>query len=256
MTADTAGKSHGLLEGVSRAASQVCVYALEFQKTQLQVHGHIPRLTPAEWMQHMSRGMLSSALTAGMVYGTYFSVYNTITDKLVAGMAATVATSLIKIPISNSMRVLQSGNYPHVLSSGRAILRAQGFPGIYKGYVLSLVDDYLDMECRIRVYTYLRALVPEGQMNHHTGLVMGAITGSIAAAITTPFDTVRCHMAVSSTHKSGTGLLKTISHMYQMGGPPVFVRGIGYRASSNALRTALFCMFYEMLCNQCRPCKK
>lgn len=239
--------ANGLLEGISRGASQACVYILELQKTQLQVYGRLPSFTPAEWIHHISKGIVSSAMTAGMVYATYFSVYNSVPDKVIGGMMATVATSVIKIPIGNAMRVLQSGNLPHVFSAAGSILRAQGMRGLYSGYGLSLIDDYIDMECRIRIYKHLRSMVPDGGMNHQMGLLMGAISGSIAAAATTPFDTIRCHMAVSSTNSVQKGCLGTIQGMYVAGGLPIFLRGMGYRASSNAVRTALFCMFYEML---------
>ena len=239
--------SNGLLEGISRGASQACVYILEFQKTQLQVYGRLPNFTAAEWLHNISKGIVSSAITAGMVYATYFSVYNSIADKMVGGMMATVATSVIKIPIANSMRVLQSSNLPHVFSAAGSILKAQGVRGLYSGYGLSLIDDYIDMECRLRIYKHLRSLIPEGDMNHQMGLMMGAISGSIAAAVTTPFDTIRCHMAVSSTKMAKKGSLSTIQGMYLAGGLPIFLRGLGYRASSNAVRTALFYMFYEVL---------
>lgn len=237
----------GLVEGISRGASQACVYILEFQKTQLQVYGRLPHYTGAEWLQHIYRGLVSSAITSGMVYGTYFSIYNSMTDKVLGGMLATVATSVIKIPIGNSMRVLQSGNLPHVFSAGKAIMSAQGVKGLYSGYGLSLIDDYIDMECRIRIYRYLRSLVPDDKMNNPLGLVMGAISGCVAAGITTPFDTIRCNMAVFSTQAAKRGCLTTIQNMYQFGGLSIFLRGMGYRASSNAARTALFFMFYEVL---------
>lgn len=249
--AETASKG-GLIEGISRGASQACVYVLEFQKTQLQIYGRIPHYSHVEWLQHLSRGLVSSAFTAGMVYGTYFSVYNHIPDKVLAGMAATVATSVMKIPIANSMRVLQSGGYPHVLAAAARIYKTHGLRGIYSGYGLSLIDDYLDMECRIRIYNYLRTLVPEGRIDHTAGLIMGAISGSLAAGLTTPFDAVRCNMAFSSSQR-GTGTvctLRTIREMWKAGGPAMFVRGVGYRTGSNAVRSALFCMFYEFLLSQ------
>ncbi len=241
------GSTHGFIEGISRGASQACVYVLEFQKTQLQVYGHVPKYSPIEWAHHLSRGLISSALSAGMVYSVYFSTYNQIPDKILAGMAATVASSVIKIPIANSMRVLQSGTYPHVFAAAGAILKAQGIRGIYSGYGVSIIDDYFDMECRIRIYNYLRGLVPEDKMDHSAGLLIGGLSGMVAAGVTTPFDTVRCHMAIASTHKGKVCAFQTALKMYQLGGIAIFLRGIGYRTSSNAVRSALFGLFYEYL---------
>lgn len=237
----------GILEGVARGLSQASVYILEFNKTQLQYYGKIPKYTYMEWAQHLSRGLLSSTISSGVVYGTYFSVYNQFPNKAIAGVVATLTTSVIKIPIANSMRVLQTSNHPHMFSAGKSILKAQGVRGIYAGYGLSILDDYVDMELRIHVYNFLRKLIPEKDMNPQLGLLLGSITGSIAAAVTTPFDTLRCHMAIMSTQKTKTNMFVTMNHMMKSGGLPIFIRGIGYRASSNALRTALFCAFYEML---------
>lgn len=241
------GSKNGLMEGISRGASQACVYMLEFQKTQLQLYGYVPKYSPLEWSQHLSRGLISSALSAGIVYGVYFSTYNQIHDKIFAGMAATIATSIIKIPIANSMRVLQSGVYPHVFAAASAIFKAQGIRGIYSGYGVSIVDDYFDMECRIRIYNYLRGLVPEEKMNHGLGLFIGGLSGMVAAGVTTPFDTIRCHMAIASTHKGKVCAFQTALRMYQLGGLRMFIKGVGYRTSSNAVRSALFGLFYEYL---------
>lgn len=250
LSASAHNAKDGVIEGVARGASQACVYILEFQKTQLQIYGRIPTYTPIEWFQHLSRGIVSSTLTAGFVYGTYFSLYSQFPNKAFAGVIATVGTSIIKIPIANSMRVLQTSHHPHVFSAGKNIFKAQGFRGLYSGYGLSLIDDHLDMSARINVYNMLRGLVPEDKMSPQVGLVLGAISGSIAAALTTPFDTIRCHMAVKSTDEIQLGAVRTMQSMFRKGGLPIFVRGIGFRASSNALRTALFCLFYEMLLKQ------
>lgn len=242
----------GILEGVARGLSQASVYILEFNKTQLQYYGKIPKYSALEWTQHLSRGLLSSTISSGVVYGSYFSVYNQFPNKAVAGMVATITTSIIKIPIANSMRVLQTSNHPHMFSAGKSIYKAQGLKGIYSGYGLSLIDDYLDMEIRIHLYNFLRNLVSEKEMNPQVGLILGSITGSIAAAVTTPFDTLRCHMAIMSTQKTKTNMFIIMKQMLKSGGFPIFIRGIGYRASSNALRTALFCGFYELLLHQNR----
>lgn len=241
-------RTDGLLEGVARGLSQASVYVLEFNKTQIQYYGKIPKYTHAEWAQHLSRGLLSSTISSGVVYATYFSIYNQCPYQAMAGIVATLATSIIKIPMGNSMRVLQtSTHHPHLVSAGTSIFRAQGIRGIYSGYGLSLIDDYIDMEIRIHAYNFLRRLVPEKDMNPSLGLLMGAISGSIAAALTTPFDSVRCHMAITSTQKTKTDMLKMVTNMFRQGGISMFLRGIGFRASSNAVRTALFCLFYEAL---------
>lgn len=261
-TKETTGNTNGngVIEGVARSASQACVYLLEFNKTQLQVYGHIPRYTPNELVGHLSKGIVSSTISAGFVYSAYFSIYNQFPNKAFAGVAATLVTSVIKIPIANSMRVLQTKNHPHVFSAGKSILKAQGIHGIYSGYSLSLVDDYFDMEVRLRIYSFLRNLIPEKDMNPSLGLMMGAISGSIAAAVTTPLDTIRCHLAVASVNAKKKNMFLTINHMMKTGGLPIFIRGIGYRASSNALRTALFYLFYEILLsqqekNKCTKCR-
>lgn len=239
--------NNGIIEGIARGASQACVYALEFQKTQLQMLGTIPRYTLVEWLNHMSKGLVSSTISSGVVYATYFSLYNQFPYRTFAGAAATIGTSIIKIPIANSMRVLQTGNHPHVFSAGRNIIGAQGMRGLYNGYWLSIPDDYIDMEIRIRMYNFLRNMIPSHYMTPQMGLVLGAVSGSVAAAVTTPFDTIRCHMAVTSTQKQRTTVINTAREMFCKGGLPMFTRGVYFRASSNALRTSLFCLFYEML---------
>jgi hypothetical protein len=241
-------RKDGLREGVARGLSQACVYCLEAQKTLLQVYGKIPVMEPAKLLHMTTKGMLESVLTSGIVFGTYFSVYNGIgmTNPL-AGPLATFTTSVIKIPISNSMRLLQAGMAPSLIGATSKILKAQRMRGLYSGYGVSILEDLIEMDMRIRLYNEMKKRVPDGS-NPAVGVGLGAISGMLASWVTTPFDTIRAHMAIAaSTHKKNQSAWRTTCRLYRKTGIKGMYCGSHMRALSNGMKCALFFMFFEML---------
>ena len=67
-------------------------------------------------------GCGTSGLSSGIVFTTYFTIYNNIisnNNPLIANMAGLIAgfiTSLLKIPIGNTMRLLHTGNVNNIFS--------------------------------------------------------------------------------------------------------------------------------------------
>lgn len=246
-------RKNGLREGVARALSQALVYGMEAQKTMIQVYGKggASAAVAVRVMDGLAKGMLTSAATSGIVFGSYFTVYNSIgASNLWAGPVSAFTSSVIKIPISNSMRLMQAGLARNVVDAGRKIVRAQRVRGLYSGYGASLAEDIIEFDLRTRMYTALR---PKGKgegagANAGMGLGLGAAVGMFAAWITTPFDTVRAHMALEAAGVAKKrSITATAMQLYRDGGVPALYRGAGMRAMSNAIKSGLFYMFCEAL---------
>jgi hypothetical protein len=204
-------------------------------------------MTLGKVFEAMTRGMFTSALTSSVVFGSYFSVYHSIgASNLMAGPVSAFTTSLLKVPISNSMRLMQAGLAKNIVDAGGKIMRARRVRGLYNGYTASLAEDIIEFDLRTRMYTGIRSRVPE--TNPLTGLSIGAVVGMFAAWITTPIDTIRAHMAVEAAGLSERrSVMKTAAHLYKSGGVPALYRGATIRALSNAAKHALFFMFYESI---------
>lgn len=235
---------YGLREGIARSVSQACIYGLEARKTLLQVYGKIPaKGVPGQWLP----GMITSSVTSGLVFGAYFSVYNRLHAHWFAGTVAAFSTSLVKIPISNGMRLMQTGAAPHLFAATRKIVAAKSWRGLYTGYRLSLMEDIIEMDLRARLYKALRTDTKEnGQV--WRGFSGGAISSSIASGITTPFDTLRSHMAIHASNRGKcVKIIPTMRTIIQKHGIMGLYHGATLRVASNAIKGALFFSLYEML---------
>lgn len=239
----------GLREGLARGLSQACVYCLEAQKTVLQIHGRMQSVPTKKFFDMMTKGMLTSATTSGIVFGSYFTVYHTIgANQVWAGPISAFTTSFIKIPISNSMRLLQAGLAKNVFDAGHKIVRAHRVRGLYRGYSASLLEDMIEFDLRTRMYNNIRGRLQGKDAHPQFGMVMGGLVGMAVAWLTTPFDTIRAHMAVEATKAKKThNVLRTAQNLWKSGGIPALYRGAMIRALSNAVKSALFYMFFESL---------
>ena len=207
--------ANGISEGIARALSQACVYYLDTRKILLQAQcgkASVP-------MGNFLLGMLASASTSGVVFLGYFSVYNNLRHHTpLAGPIAALASSFIKIPISNIMRVIQRDaptKSPCFMRATNSILKRRGVLGLYNGYFLSLAEDVIELDMRIKIYEKLSP--------HMSPFLAGSLAGFIVSYVTTPFDTAKTCLAI--------GIPITPYGLYN---------GAFYRASSNAVKFALF----------------
>lgn len=234
--------NNGFKEGIARSISQTVVYNIDKRKTLIQLYGkHIPQ----QIHKHMISDLLTSSFSAGFVFTTYFSIYNNLIHhsnqylSLFAGTIASVITSITKIPIGNSMRILQSGTCPNILSAATSLYTKNGIKGLYKGYTLSLVEDIIEMDLRMRIYNNLSKLNKNNNLMIQSSI--GACSGAIASGITTPFDTIRARMIFCAAASNNNIIFKqNISNLYQ---------GVLYRSTSNAVKSAAFFLFYEIVKN-------
>lgn len=247
-------RKDGLREGIARGLSQACVYCFEAHKTALQLYGRVPNAPAKQVLEMLAKGMVQSASTSTIVFGSYFTVYHTIgAQNIWAGPCSAFVTSFIKIPISNSMRLMQAGLANSVLDAGRKIVRAKKVRGLYSGYGASLLEDIIEFDMRARMYSMLRNKITNNGNSKDTvhpqlGMLLGGFVGMMAAWVTTPFDTVRAHIAVDAASKGRKRcVLRTTQALWSQGGVPAFYRGATIRALSNAIKSALFYMFFESL---------
>lgn len=234
----------GVYEGMARGISQACVYAIEARKSVVQTYGNTVCQFPHP--QRMARHMIESAVSSGVIFGFYFTTYNHIgMSNPLAGPISSLATSLLKIPISNGMRMIQVNKADNLLGATKKIVRMQGIRGLYNGYTLSLIEDMIEFDMRTRMYSAVKT-----EDNLPLNVMIGALAGMLAAYVTTPFDTVRANMTVF-----GKGAVQTIHTIYKNEGLLGFYKGGGLRTCSNGLKYSLFFMFFEILNEHNKSCR-
>ena len=74
---------------------------------------------------------------------------------------------------------------------------------------------------------------------------MGAIAGALAAAATTPLDVIKTNMMCNAAGRPS--MASAASLVLQQGGPKAFFRGVGARALSNGVNSAVFFVFFEAI---------
>ena len=256
----------GCKEGVARMLSQSATYLLEVRKSLFQIHGNTAgsALTSGEWWTAFHRGVWQSSVSAGLVYGLYYKVYHTCVmnqqHPLEANAVATFVTSLVKIPLSNAIRWIQLNPKQryHIGTSLHHIYRQNQFRGLYSGYGLSFVEDFIEMALRDTLFAQFDQwnTAHGGLRSHEIGFVGGALSGATVAYATTPFDTLRCHLvyqaSMNNCRERGNALaclfspLHTTRQLIADHGVGLFYRGARTRAISTGLRMAFFYTFMKI----------
>eukprot|EP00878_Enallax_costatus_P012307 GHUV01012855.1.p1 GENE.GHUV01012855.1~~GHUV01012855.1.p1 ORF type:complete len:226 (+),score=67.80 GHUV01012855.1:620-1297(+) len=122
--------------------------------------------------------------------------------------------------------------------------------GLFTGFLPTLLEDVPDMAVKFAAYETMRlthSSVTNGrQPSTLEDLVMGGAAGAAAAAATTPLDVVKTRMMCSaSSRPTLTGAAKGV--LAEGGGFQAFFRGVGPRALSNGINSAVFFCFFEAI---------
>ena len=211
------------------------------------------------------RGVGGAASGAGIAIGAYFAVYGAATNAIVrltkgreispgmvafmAGAIAAGGSSVVKVPLAVCIRSVQAGVYPNVFAAQRQIVQAAGVRGLFTGFWPTLLEDVPDMAFKFAMYEGLREL--HGKITHRSStaqedLLIGGISGCFAAGATTPLDVIKTRMMCAASSRPSVASAAA-SVLKEGKGLPGFFVGVGPRAISNGINTAVFFMFFEAL---------
>lgn len=270
---------------LARAASQGTIHPLDTLKVRLQANkgaklagglSKFGQLVPPPGAGHLSfglrnlgasvaslyRGVVGAASGAGIAIGAYFAFYSTASNVIsshtdlapgsvafCAGAIAAAGSSVVKVPLAVCIRSVQAGVYPNVPSAAYSIVKAAGVRGLFTGYLPTLLEDVPDMAVKFAAYESLRALhksMSNGrEASPHEDFCIGAFSGALAAAATTPLDVVKTNMMCMAASKPT--MASAAAAVYVQGGIPAFFTGIQARALSNGINSAVFFCFFEAI---------
>jgi solute carrier family 25 (mitochondrial S-adenosylmethionine transporter), member 26 len=270
--------AHDVVAGaVARAASQSTIHPLDTMKVRMQAGSprrapKVPRPTGHSTLAlrrglhevgGLYKGVVGAATGAGIIIGTYFAFYSTSkrflkehtslhdgSTAFVAGGVAAMGSSVVKVPLAVCIRSVQAGVYRNVLHAARSIVAAAGVRGLFTGFVPTILEDVPDMAVKFAVYETLRKVHTQMSggkpANVAEDLIMGGFAGAAAAAATTPLDVVKTVMMCSaSSRPTLVGAVRSV--MREGRGVAPFFRGVGPRALSNGLNSAIFFCFFEAI---------
>lgn len=266
--------AHDVVAGaMARAASQSTIHPLDTMKVRMQTGGNGgPAVAGQQRPRGLARGLhefgglykgvFGAATGAGVIIGTYFAFYSTtkkflrkhtrLPDGTVAfasGATAALGSSVVKVPLAVCIRSVQAGVYTNALVAAREIVRAAGPRGLFTGFLPTILEDVPDMAVKFAVYETVRNLHSRLRGRDATvleDLVIGGVAGAAAAAATTPLDVVKTVMMTSASARP-TVLSASRTILREGGGLKAFFRGVGPRALSNGLNSAVFFCFFEAI---------
>ena len=265
--------SEVLAGATARAASQATIHPLDTLKVRMQttardvktVKGIGKNLPPlsrvANSVSSLYKGVIGATTGAGLAIGAYFAFYtvaknvltrrtrlNTGAVAFVSGGAAALGSSVVKVPLAVCIRSVQAGVYPNFIAAAISITKAAGVRGLFTGYLPTMMEDVPDMAVKFAAYETLRSvhqsIVTDRQPNAQEDFAMGAVSGALAAACSTPLDVVKTNMMCTAA--SRPSMISVANQILRTKGVGGFFQGVGPRAVSNGMNSAVFFCFLEM----------
>ena len=228
----------GVAQGMARCLSMMATHPFEKSKIHLQVHGMATGLC--------LRGIFQASFTSGLVYATYFGLYESMEDNPWAATLSSLFTSFIKIPLHNSIRVFYiMPTARTIFDCTKAIFRQNGIKGIYTGFRVNVIEDIIETNIRDNLYDRIKHQEKGSWQN----VLYGAFCGSLGAALTTPFDTLKSNLVYTASQRySQLPFTQAILGIYQeKGGLLGLYRGVHLRALSSSLRyTVFYCLLLAL----------
>jgi len=219
-------------------------------------------------LSSLYKGCGSAAVGAGIAIGTYFWFYNNAKRLMqencpeapssvvafIAGAMGALGSSVVKVPAAVCIRSVQAGVYPNGIAAFSRILKVTGPRGLYTGYLPTVLEDVPDMAFKFAAYetvgrAYFKAVgKTRAEANRIDDLVCGGVSGAIAAAATTPLDVIKTRMmcAAGAAGVRPT-MLQVIRGVAAEGKLASWFTGVGPRALSSGVNSAVFFMFLETL---------
>lgn len=214
-------------------------------------------------MGKLYKGVLGAACGAGIAVGAYFAVYSVATNiaarrtnlkpgvrAFLCGGIAAAGSSVVKVPLAVCIRSVQAGVYSNAFDAARSITSAAGARGLFTGYLPTVLEDVPDMAFKFACYETLRSLhqavfPKDRSLNAQEDFVIGAIAGAFAAAATTPLDVIKTNMMCTAAQRPT--MLNAATAVLKQDGLAGFFKGVGPRAASNGINSAVFFCFFEAL---------
>lgn len=176
-------------------------------------------------LQQLTASSLPTSTCAAAWCGTALRKHRTAAPRLCACPSRLLLTPLALPPVALPLPLLQ-------------------------GFLPTVLEDVPDMAVKFAVYEMMRgvhARLRNGRpANVAEDLVMGGFAGAAAAAATTPLDVLKTVMMCSASSRP-TIVTAAAGIMKEGKGLKPFFRGVGPRALSNGLNSAIFFCFFEAI---------
>jgi solute carrier family 25 S-adenosylmethionine transporter 26 len=127
---------------------------------------------------------------------------------------------------------------------------------LFTGYLPTLLEDVPDMAVKFAAYETMRTMHrrltgrEQEEAAAAADISIGLIAGALAAGATTPLDVVKTRMMCNASQRpSFTGAIAGVwrDSPAGLGRARAYFTGVGPRAFSNGINSAIFFCFFEMM---------
>ncbi|KAI5715068.1 hypothetical protein M8J77_010032 [Diaphorina citri] len=129
----------------------------------------------------------------------------------------------------------------------RTVYRTEGLVAFYRSYTTQLAMNVPFQSIHFITYEVMQTITnPSRSYNPIAHMMSGAISGGVAAAITTPLDVCKTFLNTQQSKEKISGLFGAIRSVYKLGGPLGFFRGLQARVLYQMPSTAICWSTYEL----------
>ncbi|XP_017055584.1 solute carrier family 25 member 40 isoform X2 [Drosophila ficusphila] len=177
---------------------------------------------------------------------------------LLAGISARILAVTCVSPVELIRTKMQSQRMTHAEMFGtiRQVVQTQGVLGLWRGLPPTILRDVPFSGIYWTCYEYLKSSFGVVEPTFSFSFAAGAISGSVAATITTPFDVIKTHEQIEfgekfifSDNPPKQVPTKSVAHrltsIYRLGGLPAIFSGLGPRLFKVAPACAIMISSFE-----------
>ena len=143
-----------------------------------------------------------------------------------------------------------SPQYKNLFSGIGTIVKNEGFSGIYKGYLATVLKQVTNQGIRFmffeRVDAYLATIKAIKDHKFLRNLGAGSVAGFASVLVNQPIDVVKTVMQGLDAHKYN-GIMDVVKSIALKEGPMGFYKGVGPRLLRACMDAALTFSFYHLV---------
>ena len=224
-------------------AVDVALYPLDTLKTRLQsANGFFKAGGFRGVYKGLSAAAIGSAPGAALFFGAYdtckrdLQKRNNLPPPVIHMAAALVGESfacLVRVPTEVIKQRLQTGMHASIVESVSSVMKGDGLIGFYHGFGATILREIPFSLVQFPLYEGLKTAIKlhfDREVGPHEAAVCGCMTGSFAAAVTTPLDVIKTRLMLGkdAQGKPYKGVIDTAQRVFVEGnrGPSVFFAGV------------------------------
>lgn len=218
------GMDNALCGAVAGLAVDVVLFPLDTIKTRLMSTSRVT----SNW-RNVYNGLLPAAAcsmpSAALFFVGYEKGKEVSGNAVVGGCFGEMSACIVRVPCDAVKQRMQVGYQGSVRAAVSAILSSSGVFGFYRGYGATLAREFPFAGIQMSTFEALKKRF--GSEVWKCG-VYGAISGGVAAALTTPIDVAKTRLMLAESNRN---LWQTLIHIARTEGPMSLFSGIGPRTA-------------------------